>query len=83
MIPLAIGVAILDEHARLTCFETNAPMNAAIGTADDDFDYFGHYFQVETRSGNWSPPTTLSFSCLPPSVAAEEVAVFYNEQQSW
>jgi hypothetical protein len=38
MIPLAIGVAIPDEHARLTCLETNASLSchsAAIGTAVD------------------------------------------------
>ena len=33
MIPLAIGVAIPDEHTRLTHLETDAPLNAAFGTA--------------------------------------------------
>ena len=37
MIPLTLGVAILDRHTRLTCLEiNNAPVTAAIGTADDD-----------------------------------------------
>jgi hypothetical protein len=35
MIPLAIGVAILDAHTRLAHLETNAPHLAAIGTAVD------------------------------------------------
>jgi hypothetical protein len=36
MIPLTLGVAILDGHTRLACLETNAPRNAAIGTASVD-----------------------------------------------
>jgi hypothetical protein len=38
MIPLAFGIAILDEHTRFTCLETNTPSchTAAIGTADVD-----------------------------------------------
>jgi hypothetical protein len=32
MIPLALGVAILDEHTRLTCLQTNALL-AAFGAA--------------------------------------------------
>ena len=35
MIPLAIGVAVLDEHTGLTCLETNASLFTAIGTAAD------------------------------------------------
>jgi hypothetical protein len=37
MIPLAFGVAILDEHTRLTCLETDASplLLATISTADD------------------------------------------------
>jgi hypothetical protein len=35
MIPLAIGVAILDDHTRLTHLETNAPLLAALGAAVD------------------------------------------------
>jgi hypothetical protein len=35
MLPLAIGVAILDEHTRLARLETNAPINATLGTAAD------------------------------------------------
>ena len=31
MIPLTCGVAILDDHTRLTCLETSAPSNAALG----------------------------------------------------
>ena len=35
MIPLTVDIAILDEHTRLTCFETNALSchAAAVGTA--------------------------------------------------
>ena len=33
MIPLALGVTILDVHTRLAYLETNASLNAAIGTA--------------------------------------------------
>jgi hypothetical protein len=34
MIPLAIGIAVLDKHARLTCLETDIPLLlAAFGTA--------------------------------------------------
>jgi hypothetical protein len=36
MILLAVGVAILDEHTRLTRFETNASISAALGTAGID-----------------------------------------------
>jgi hypothetical protein len=36
MIPLAIGVAIFHEHARLTRLETRTSLFAAIGTADVD-----------------------------------------------
>ena len=38
MIPLAIGIAIPDEHTRLACLESNALscLAAAIGTANDD-----------------------------------------------
>jgi hypothetical protein len=35
MFLLTIGVAIPDEHARLTYLETNTPRNAALGTAVD------------------------------------------------
>ena len=34
MILLAVGVAILDEHTRLAHLETNAPLLAALGTAE-------------------------------------------------
>jgi hypothetical protein len=33
MILLTIGVAVLDEHARLACLETSTSLFAAIGTA--------------------------------------------------
>jgi hypothetical protein len=33
MFPLALSVTILDEHTRLARLETNAPINAALGTA--------------------------------------------------
>jgi hypothetical protein len=36
MILLADGVAILDEHTRLTRFETDASISAALGTAGVD-----------------------------------------------
>ena len=32
MISLAFGATVLDEHTRLACLETNAPLLAAIGT---------------------------------------------------
>jgi hypothetical protein len=35
MIPLTVGIAILDEHASLTRLETYASLLAAIGTAVD------------------------------------------------
>ena len=35
MIPLTIGVPILDEHTRLARLETNAPINATLGAAVD------------------------------------------------
>jgi hypothetical protein len=35
MIPLAIGVAILDEHARLARLQTDATINATLGAAVD------------------------------------------------
>jgi hypothetical protein len=35
MILLAIGIAILDEHTRLTRLETSTSLHAAIGTAVD------------------------------------------------
>jgi hypothetical protein len=33
MIPLALGVAILDVHTRLANLEADTPLNAAFGTA--------------------------------------------------
>jgi hypothetical protein len=36
MIPLTLGVAILDGHTRLACLETDAPIIAALGAADVD-----------------------------------------------
>ena len=33
MIPLACGVAIPDEHKRLTCLETSSPLLIALGTS--------------------------------------------------
>ena len=45
MIPLAIGVAIPDEHTRFTCLETNTPFIAALGTAVDRcIVRIDHYF---------------------------------------
>jgi hypothetical protein len=32
MIPLAINIAVLDNHTRFTCFETNAPIRPTLGT---------------------------------------------------
>jgi hypothetical protein len=36
MLLLTFGVAILDRHTRLTCLEADAPLLAAVGTADVD-----------------------------------------------
>ena len=36
MIPLTFSVAVLYNHTRLARLETNDPIIAAIGTADDD-----------------------------------------------
>ena len=35
MIPLAVGVAVLGTHTRLTRLETDTPVLAAFGTAKD------------------------------------------------
>jgi hypothetical protein len=35
MIPLAVNVAILDDHTRFTCLETSTSLFAAFCTADD------------------------------------------------
>jgi hypothetical protein len=36
MLLLTFGVAILDRHTRLACLETDAPLLAALSTADVD-----------------------------------------------
>jgi hypothetical protein len=36
MLPLAVSVAILDTHTRLTRLETSTPLFAAFGAADVD-----------------------------------------------
>ena len=37
------GIAILDEHTRLTCLETNASISAAFGTAGVDLVHLEEY----------------------------------------
>jgi hypothetical protein len=59
MIPLAISIAILDEHTRLACLETNGPRNAAIGTAASC-----HYFNP-FEGEEPAPLTKFSLTFIP------------------
>jgi hypothetical protein len=51
MLPLALGVAILDEFTRCTRLETGAPLLAALGTAVHRFNVMVHGRVVTGREG--------------------------------
>ena len=54
MIPLTIGVTILDEHTRLTCLETNASFFTAIGAAGVDTNRLGRNPTASCQAGRVS-----------------------------